>query len=81
MAARGELAALRPLSRDERITAIAFILMGSGWILQTGSSLVTLMFLAIFLVLGMAWIRLVALYRSPCSNNATIYFETAHMPS
>ena len=32
MAARKELAALGPLSRDERITAIAFILMVTGWI-------------------------------------------------
>jgi divalent anion:Na+ symporter, DASS family len=32
LAARKELAALGPLSRDERITAIAFILMVTGWI-------------------------------------------------
>ena len=32
MAARKALAALGPLSRDERITAVAFILMVSGWI-------------------------------------------------
>ena len=32
MAARKALAALGPLSRDERITAVAFVLMVSGWI-------------------------------------------------
>ena len=32
VAARAELAALGPLSRDERITAVAFVLMVSGWI-------------------------------------------------
>jgi DASS family divalent anion:Na+ symporter len=32
IAARKELAALGPLSRDERITAVAFVLMVSGWI-------------------------------------------------
>ncbi len=32
VAARKELAALGPLSRDERITAIAFILMVCGWV-------------------------------------------------
>jgi DASS family divalent anion:Na+ symporter len=32
-AARAELAAMGPLSRDERITAVAFVLMVVGWIL------------------------------------------------
>ena len=32
MAARKELATLGPLSRDERITAVAFLLMVGGWI-------------------------------------------------
>ncbi len=32
LAARKALAALGPLSRDERITAVAFVLMVSGWI-------------------------------------------------
>jgi DASS family divalent anion:Na+ symporter len=32
LAARAALAALGPLSRDERITAVAFVLMVSGWI-------------------------------------------------
>ena len=32
LAARAELATLGPLSRDERITAVAFVLMVSGWI-------------------------------------------------
>jgi divalent anion:Na+ symporter, DASS family len=32
IAARKELAALGPLSRDERITAVAFVLMVAGWI-------------------------------------------------
>lgn len=32
VAARAELASLGPLSRDERITAVAFALMVSGWI-------------------------------------------------
>ena len=32
VAARKDLAALGPLSRDERITAVAFVLMVSGWI-------------------------------------------------
>jgi divalent anion:Na+ symporter, DASS family len=53
LAARKALAALGPLSRDERITAIAFSLMVSGWIFadRLGLNVTSIAFLGLGLLL------------------------------
>ena len=53
IAARKELAALGPLSRDERITAVAFALMVSGWIFadKLGLNVTSIAFLGLGLLL------------------------------
>lgn len=62
-AGRRELAALGPLSRDERITAGVFLDVGSGYLTQPElyrlGLLVTLFYLVVFLGLGTGWILLV----------------------
>lgn len=53
IAARKELATLGPLSRDERITAVAFALMVSGWIFadKLGLNVTSIAFLGLGLLL------------------------------
>ena len=53
VAARKALAALGPLSRDERITAVAFLLMVSGWVFadQLGFNVTSIAFAGLGLLL------------------------------